>query len=68
MMRSWPNAYGSALNCSVFDGHGEKGAQLSQLLADKLCSSLDFPELHALVTGRSWYRNMQEGFPREITT
>ncbi|GES70422.1 hypothetical protein SCEPF1_0052002900 [Saccharomyces cerevisiae] len=44
MMRSWPNAYGSALNCSVFDGHGEKGAQLSQLLADKLCGSLDFPE------------------------
>ncbi|CAI4056818.1 hypothetical protein SKDZ_03G1390 [Saccharomyces kudriavzevii ZP591] len=44
MMRSWPNTYGSALNCSVFDGHGKKGAQLSQLLADKLCDSLDHRE------------------------
>lgn len=46
MMRSWPNVYGSALNCSVFDGHGEKGAQLSQLLAEKLSSSLDRREPH----------------------
>lgn len=46
MMRSWPNVYGSALNCSVFDGHGEKGAQLSKLLADRLCSYLDRREPH----------------------
>ncbi|CAI1881337.1 hypothetical protein SEUBUCD646_0C01480 [Saccharomyces eubayanus] len=46
MMRSWPNVYGSALNCSVFDGHGEKGAQLSKLLADRLCSNLDRREPH----------------------